>query len=67
MVNPSFLKIEYLTRAHGMSTPGGAADHIAHTPFNEIALRMDRSPGATRVLWTRAMRRLGQLLEESEP
>jgi RNA polymerase sigma-70 factor (ECF subfamily) len=41
--------------------------NIQHIPFNEIAVRMDRSPGATRVLWTRAMRRLSQLLEETEP
>jgi RNA polymerase sigma-70 factor, ECF subfamily len=38
--------------------------NIEHIPFNEIATRMGRSPGATRVLWTRAVRRLGQLLEE---
>ncbi len=41
--------------------------NIEHIPFNEIAVRMNRSPGAARVLWTRAMRRLGQLLEEIEP
>ncbi|HZW34490.1 MAG TPA: sigma-70 family RNA polymerase sigma factor [Isosphaeraceae bacterium] len=41
--------------------------NIEHMPFNEIAVRMGRSSGATRVLWTRAMRRLGQLLEENEP
>jgi RNA polymerase sigma-70 factor (ECF subfamily) len=41
--------------------------NIEHIPFNEIAVRLGRSPGATRVLWTRAMRRLGQLLEEEEP
>ena len=41
--------------------------NIEHIPFNEIAIRMNRSPGAVRVLWTRAMRRLGQLLEEIEP
>jgi RNA polymerase sigma-70 factor (ECF subfamily) len=38
--------------------------NIEHIPFNEIATRMDRSPGAARVLWTRAMQRLSQLLEE---
>ncbi len=38
--------------------------NIEHIPFNEIATRMGRSPGATRVLWTRAMQRLSQLLEE---
>src|SRR5579883_3279913 len=29
--------------------------NIEHMPFNEIAVRMGRSSGATRVLWTRAM------------
>ena len=38
--------------------------NIDHIPFNDIAARMGRSPGATRVLWTRAMRRLNELLEE---
>jgi RNA polymerase sigma-70 factor, ECF subfamily len=38
--------------------------NIEHIPFNEIATRLGRSPGATRVLWTRAMQRLSQLLEE---
>ncbi len=37
--------------------------NIEHIRFNEIATRMDRSPGAARVLWTRAMQRLSQLLE----
>ncbi len=41
--------------------------NIEHIPFNDIAVRMSRSPGAARVLWTRAMRRLGQLLVELEP
>ncbi len=41
--------------------------NIEHIPFNEIAVRMSRSPGAARVLWTRAMQRLSQLLEEKEP
>ncbi len=50
-----------------MSTSGREASHIEHIPFNEIAVRMNRSPGAARVLWTRTMRRLGQLLEEIEP
>jgi RNA polymerase sigma-70 factor (ECF subfamily) len=38
--------------------------NIEHIPFNEIATRLGRSPGASRVLWTRAMQRLSQLLEE---
>jgi RNA polymerase sigma-70 factor (ECF subfamily) len=40
--------------------------NIEHIPFPEIAVRIGRSPGAARVLWTRAMRRLGKLLEEFE-
>lgn len=38
--------------------------NIEHVPFNEIAARLGRSPGAVRVLWTRAMQRLSALLEE---
>jgi RNA polymerase sigma-70 factor (ECF subfamily) len=38
--------------------------NIEHIPFNEIAVRLGRSPGAVRVLWTRAMQRLSALLEE---
>jgi RNA polymerase sigma-70 factor, ECF subfamily len=38
--------------------------NLEHIPFNEIATRLGRSPGASRVLWTRAMQRLSQLLEE---
>jgi RNA polymerase sigma-70 factor (ECF subfamily) len=38
--------------------------NIEHVSFDEIATRMGRSAGATRVLWTRAMQRLSQLLEE---
>ena len=38
--------------------------NIEHVPFNEVATRLGRSPGAARVLWTRAMQRLSQLLEE---
>jgi RNA polymerase sigma-70 factor (ECF subfamily) len=40
--------------------------NIERIPFNEIAVRMNRSPGATRVLWTRALQRLSELLENSE-
>jgi RNA polymerase sigma-70 factor (ECF subfamily) len=32
-------------------------------PFEAVARALGRSPGATRVLWTRALRRLQQLLE----
>jgi len=38
--------------------------NIEHIPFKEIATRLGRSHGATRTLWTRAMQRLSQLLEE---
>ncbi len=38
--------------------------NIERIPFNEIAVRLGRSPGAVRVLWTRAMQRLSGLLEE---
>jgi RNA polymerase sigma-70 factor (ECF subfamily) len=41
--------------------------NIDRIPYKEIPVRMNRSPGAARVLWTRAMRRLGQLLEEEDP
>jgi RNA polymerase sigma-70 factor (ECF subfamily) len=40
--------------------------NIEHIPFNEIAVRMGRSPGAARVLWTRAMRRLSELVGDHE-
>jgi RNA polymerase sigma-70 factor (ECF subfamily) len=38
-------------------------------PFEEVARALGRSPGATRVLWTRALRRLRQDLggETSDP
>lgn len=38
--------------------------NIEHVPIEEIATRLGRSHGAVRVLWTRAIRRLGALLEE---
>ena len=38
--------------------------NLEHIPFDQIAARMGRSPGATRVLWKRAMDRLSQLLKE---
>ena len=38
--------------------------NLEHIPFDEIAARMGRSPGAVRKLWTRAMVALRQLLEE---
>jgi RNA polymerase sigma-70 factor (ECF subfamily) len=39
--------------------------NLEHIPFDEISVRMGRSPGAARVLWKRAMDRLGQILRES--
>jgi RNA polymerase sigma-70 factor (ECF subfamily) len=38
--------------------------HVEHLPFKDIATRMGRSPGAVRMLWTRALERLHRLLEE---
>jgi RNA polymerase sigma-70 factor (ECF subfamily) len=39
--------------------------NLEHVPFDQIAARMGRSPGATRVLWKRAMDRLSQMLRET--
>ncbi len=33
-------------------------------PFDEVARALGRSPGAVRVLWTRALRRLREMLDE---
>ena len=38
--------------------------NLEHIPFDQIAARMGRSPGATRVLWKRAMDRLSQSLRD---
>jgi RNA polymerase sigma-70 factor (ECF subfamily) len=38
--------------------------NIEHVPFDEVAARMGRSPGAVRKLWTRAMLALRRELEE---
>jgi RNA polymerase sigma-70 factor (ECF subfamily) len=38
--------------------------NLEHIPFEEIAVRMGRSPGAARMLWTRAIKKLSQLVEE---
>lgn len=38
--------------------------NVEHIPFEEIALRMGRSPGAARMLWTRTIKKLSLLLEE---
>jgi RNA polymerase sigma-70 factor (ECF subfamily) len=39
--------------------------NLEHIPFDEVAARMGRSPGAARVLWKRAMDRLSQLLRDT--
>jgi RNA polymerase sigma-70 factor (ECF subfamily) len=39
--------------------------NIEHIPFDAIAARMGRSPGAVRKLWTRAMTAVKELLETS--
>jgi RNA polymerase sigma-70 factor, ECF subfamily len=36
---------------------------LEHVPFEEIAVRMGRSTGAVRMLWTRAVKKLNQMLE----
>jgi len=38
--------------------------NLEHIPFEEIAVRMGRSAGAARMLWTRTIKKLSQLLEE---
>ena len=39
--------------------------NLEHIPFDQVAARMGRSPGATRVLWKRTMDRLSLLLREN--
>jgi len=41
--------------------------NLEHIPFEEIAVRMGRSPGAARMLWTRTIKKLSHLLEEEAP
>jgi RNA polymerase sigma-70 factor (ECF subfamily) len=41
--------------------------NLEHIPFEQIAARMGRSPGAVRMLWTRTIKKLCQLLEEEGP
>jgi len=41
--------------------------NLEHIPFEEIAVRIGRSPGAARMLWTRTIKKLSQLLEEEAP
>ena len=38
--------------------------NLEHIPFDQIAARMGRSTGATRILWKRAMDRLSQSLRD---
>jgi RNA polymerase sigma-70 factor (ECF subfamily) len=39
--------------------------NLEHIPFDQIAIRMGRTPGAVRKLWTRTMLSLRRMLEES--
>jgi len=41
--------------------------NLERIPFDEIATRMNRSSGAVRMLWTRAIKKLSQLLKEVSP
>jgi RNA polymerase sigma-70 factor (ECF subfamily) len=41
--------------------------NLEHIPFETIAARMGRSSGAVRMLWTRAIKKLSQLLREDSP
>ena len=41
--------------------------NLEHIPFEQIAVRMGRSSGAVRMLWTRTIKKLSQLLEEEAP
>jgi RNA polymerase sigma-70 factor (ECF subfamily) len=38
--------------------------NLEHIPFDQVAERMGRTPGAARVLWKRAMDRLSLLLRD---
>jgi RNA polymerase sigma-70 factor, ECF subfamily len=37
---------------------------LEHVPFEDVAVRMGRSVGAVRMLWTRALERLNRVLED---
>jgi RNA polymerase sigma-70 factor (ECF subfamily) len=41
--------------------------NLERIPFETIAARMGRSSGAVRMLWTRAIKKLSQLLKENPP
>jgi RNA polymerase sigma-70 factor (ECF subfamily) len=38
--------------------------HLEELPFEEVARRMERSPGAVRMLWLRAIDELRRVLNE---
>jgi RNA polymerase sigma-70 factor (ECF subfamily) len=40
--------------------------HVEGRSFQEVAQQMDRSPGAVRMLWMRAIERLGHLVESGD-
>lgn len=40
--------------------------HIEGLPFDEVALRMERSPGAVRMLWLRSLKRLREILGKEQ-
>lgn len=40
--------------------------HIEERSFQEVAAQMGRTPGAVRMLWMRALERLGQLMESGD-
>ena len=40
--------------------------HIEGLPFEEVAQRMERTAGAVRMLWLRALKKLREALEERE-
>src|ERR1041385_1347531 len=39
--------------------------NIRHLKFDEVAMRLGRTPGAARTLWTRALERLRAVIEEA--
>jgi RNA polymerase sigma-70 factor (ECF subfamily) len=39
--------------------------NLEHVPFEEIGARLGRSSGAVRMLWTRAIKKLSELMKES--
>lgn len=41
--------------------------NLERLPFEEVGERMGRSPGAARMLWTRALERLSGLMEDARP